>query len=130
MKPTKKSQQPFEDLIKRMRKIDKLPPPKEEQKLLPAPKSDTEIDIETIFLQGGYVVNDAMVKTIAEACRRSATGYYKLPEQVNFVVNSLLLEALNSMVGTRKMAVMRNMFFFGVAIGNLFKWVDRDKTSD
>ena len=101
----------------------------EPQKLLPMPEEtdDTEIQVETIFLQNGITPKPHYVETIAEAIRRAGSNYYHLPQDFNVVINALLLAFKQNIVGNRKMAVLRSVFLFGVAIGHLIRWEGREK---
>ena len=99
------------------------------QKPLPEEKfDDTEVQVETMFYQNGFVPRPGYVHAIAEAIKRAGSNYYRVGDDVNAVFNALFLGFLRNMVGTRKIAVLRSVFFFGVGIGNLFQWREREKT--
>ena len=98
------------------------------QKPLPEEKfDDTEVQVETMFYQNGFVPKPGYVSVISEAIRRAGSSYYRLPDDVNAVINALMLGFLRNLVGTRKIAVLRSVFFFGVGIGNLLHWTEREK---
>ena len=90
-------------------------------------KDDTETQVETMFYQNGFVPKPGYVSVISEAIRRAGSSYYRLPDDVNAVINALMLGFLRNLVGTRKIAVLRSVFFFGVGIGNLLNWTERKR---
>ena len=116
--------QRWKDWVNSLHKIDEIPG---EIKPIPEETDDTETQVETIFRQNGITPKPHYVETIAEAIRRAGSNYYHLPQDFNVVINALLLAFKQNIVGNRKMAVLRSVFLFGVAIGHLIRWEGREK---
>lgn len=113
----------WQDFIEKLN-LDGIEP----QKLLPSPKKkkgETEIQVETIFYQCGIVPKPGYVETIAEAMKRVGRTYYKLPLDFNPVINAILLAFLQRMTDKQRVATLRAIFFFGIAIGDLLEWEEK-----